>query len=384
MLLLLLAACNPWAEVHEREAPWWGPASGLPAELVRLPEGEPVGYWPRIVVGAEAIEVDNRAWFLSLPEPLLEALEPEDLERLLVERRLDLPLDAGRIPERAQRGLFIPALYDTLIEVVEAAKWAAELDEAMAFEDAVLVLPAPGVPSQTLAQVFYTAGQAQLGGAALGGLVDDRVRRVSAAGDAAACAGLVILEANAEGPMLSGGGRALSLDGACPSGAPGATLERLITLCEPRWQALVQEAFAAAPQATPLPESRWRCAALLTSLGGEGRAEDLLRALSELHARRDLARQVYTLGGGASGCADPVDLSQPLDPATLDQVCSAARFQDLLVAWTSGEPGVRSVWLPRLQRAPAAQGTLEGAEGLDALPNEDLDTLLDDANGGAP
>lgn len=386
MLLLLLTACNPWSEVHDREAPWWGSAAALERatghDLIELPAGEPVGYWPRLVVGMHAIEVDNRAWFLSLPPQVFEDAEAEEeLRGLLVEARLEL--QGGRVAPGSRRGMLITPLYDVLMELVDSAKSIGERYEGAPFEDQVLVLPAPGVPAETLSQVIYTAGQAQLGSAALGGVVDDRVRRVVAEGDALACADMLTVEAGQGGAILRAAGYSLSPDGACPSAQTGATLERLTSLCAPRWEALAAAAAAAHPELEPLPAERWRCVALLTGLSGSGQAGDLLLALSQAHALHPAVRQSFYMGGagGEPGCGEVLDLSQPLEAATLDAICGAQRFTQLLDAWASGDPRAgRGFFLPILK--PPSKGS--AAQLDEALDLGSLEEALEALDGGPP
>jgi len=72
-----------------------------------------------------------------------------------------LPLDGGRLPEAALRGLRIPALYEEVLESVWTRRTLLEHQPCLALApDAVLYTRSPGVPVATERAVLFTLGQA--------------------------------------------------------------------------------------------------------------------------------------------------------------------------------------------------------------------------------
>ena len=95
--ILLQLGCDPLAESVRDEAIWYDTeriVSEAGVALVPISSGEPVGYWPRVVIREEGIDVDNRAWVLTLPEA---AYTREVMPQPLVWSSL-VPLQDGRLP----------------------------------------------------------------------------------------------------------------------------------------------------------------------------------------------------------------------------------------------------------------------------------------------
>jgi hypothetical protein len=184
--LALLGCAGPYDAVADREAAWWGPVAELEQRegltLADLPDGEPVGYWPRVVLHADRIAVDNRAWFLSLPEPVFETLEERERAELLVEADAVVPLDAGVVPESDKRGQLIDALYAELLDIAERHKALADPlgDAAPPFDGRLIVVPHADTPMLTLREVLFTASQAQFSGVAVAGDASGRLRSAMA------------------------------------------------------------------------------------------------------------------------------------------------------------------------------------------------------------
>ncbi|MEZ4316169.1 MAG: hypothetical protein R3F61_01640 [Myxococcota bacterium] len=390
MILTLLVACNPWRGIANEEAVWWGATDRIEREqnldLVELPAGAPIGYWPRIVIYDDRIEVDDRAWFLSLPQEVFE--HDELVERLDPGPFTVAPVVDGRVPDTERRGHLIHPLYDRLLAVAESHKDLAMNtdDPALEFDGRVTLVPDAGTSIDLLSAVIYTAGQAQFGSAALVGASGGRLRMATEF-DGTSCALVPVLEASRGGAHLTYGG--LPLRGAtCPSDANAtiALIDEVAAACTSRFDAITAAAAERAPGAPAIDPSEWRCT-VVHMLTGDGAARsvdasvqattaaDLLVPMAALHPRHPDIRQGYVLGGMGGG-PEPCDQRLSLDalsPAQLDQVCNVVEAAEALAfaqdqvarGWASMRWGRRP--RVRLDRTPDALDALDGLDGLSDL-----------------
>ncbi len=294
ILLALLACSSPDVQLAAREAVWWGEVGALERSeglsLVAVEGAEPVGYWPRVVVYPDHVSVDDRAWFLALPDEVRDASRDA-----LVEVPEAARLTGGRFP--SGEGLVEPGL----LEVLET------LHQAVSSQDQRVPLPLvpdATVPAETLARVLHTAGQARFDSWGLGVASAGRLRNVLVS--ATSCTNLLTLQVTdgasalraEEGPPL------LPVGGACPA-APGdlvGAAEALAAACASRWT----------------PDDR--CFDVTVTLG-ETTAAVALRTLGALLASpADLRTAPLSLGSGVPACAFALPVDQ-LSEDQLDVVC---------------------------------------------------------------
>ena len=249
MLLWLLGCSEPLAEVYASEAVWWradGIAS-LGIEPVVVPAGEPVGYWPRIVVGPDAYMLDNRAWVLSHEEP-----------------------EASSVFERDVRG-DRRALLDAALDLADIHRthddWVP-----------ILVVPDHGVGWERVFDALYVAGQAGFPNMALGAAVPTgaglRIRAVDASTDQD-CK----LQAwhEPERGVLRFGSRWVRTE------EPAALLQAVHEACEPTWWKVSGEVLSMYP-GVEAPTERWMCLRVDTSTTATSKADTVLKARSMLYA----------------------------------------------------------------------------------------------------
>jgi hypothetical protein len=171
-LLALVACAGPLDAALEHEAAW-GSLDRVEAEtglqLARLEAGDPVGRWPRVVVRLDGIDLDDRAWALSL------ALPAEDRATLLVEAPGVVTLDAGRLREDQHSGPLVPALEAPLQALRDRMRAVPEGGGAPT-PDGFLLVPDARVPWETVASVEYTVLQAGFDGVTFAGRVGEHLR----------------------------------------------------------------------------------------------------------------------------------------------------------------------------------------------------------------
>ncbi|MCA9489428.1 MAG: hypothetical protein KC621_05880, partial [Myxococcales bacterium] len=163
MWLVTLAGCGGgWQAVADRERPWWEDSARLERredlDLVEMPSGEPVGYWPRVVIRRDRIDVDGRAWALSHQGEL----EPE----AVFERTVTTLVD-GRAPGDR---MMVDGLQQGLRDLRDAHPDALGV---------VLIVPDATTRGDTLLRVTATVAQ-HAGGFVFGGAAEGRVRSASA------------------------------------------------------------------------------------------------------------------------------------------------------------------------------------------------------------
>lgn len=320
----LLSACRPWQAVVDREAVWWE-AARIPSEagvrLIDVQHGLPVGYWPRAVLRADGtIDLDNRAWMLSLPQAAYDALSPEEIEGLLIERT---GLHAAPDDPTGHR-FFLPDLHAAAQEHREIHRALAARLDIPPLGGEVVLLPEPGVPTEAVMAALYSLAQAELDAHALAGREGDHLRYVNAAGpDADACAMRAFLSLTAAPPRIH-----LSSPRVPPLAAPD---------CGPAEPAVLIEALSAlvrrctglwsAAQAQPLHgRPPWACATLNTATT-ETSAEVLLQALSAIQgAAPTVQHQFLAIAVDSSPplCPEVLPAAEDLTLAQLAEVCDAA------------------------------------------------------------
>ena len=354
--LLLLTACNPWRGVHERESVWWGPAGALSRtadlELVEGPSGEPLRYGPRIVIRSDGLDVDNRSWFLSLPDAafLGDASTPA---HYLHEHTSLLPLSDGHIPSEHRSGRALPALLAVLDALAASHRAAARQLGAAPFDGYIVVVSEPSVSGEALLDVLFTAAQSQYGTWALAGAVDGRLRALSVSDSLGDCASSVSILPAGSGQAVRTMTSTVDL-GTCPVHDIGPVLDRLLEQCAPHWSVL-----AASILPEPADPADWLCIATYFS-ADTARAGPLLRSLSATHARHPAIRQgdLLALLDEGDPCAGAIDLSGPLSTSALEQACSLTEARRHLTARRNDRGGAvpphASVWRPIPQLRPSA------------------------------
>ncbi|MEC7949215.1 MAG: hypothetical protein VX265_16720 [Myxococcota bacterium] len=373
-------ACNPWREIHEDELAWHD-ADRIETEmglsLIPLRAAAPLGPWPRVVIRPDRIDMDNRAWFLSLPEAYF--LDPdasaEELAAPLAVKDGLVSLDAGRLGEKDRRGMLIPALYEALLTHVDAARAAGQrYGGTHHFGGDLTVVADKAVAIQTLTSVVYTAAQAQYGSIMFAGRADGKLQGALSAPPLTGDDPAVVRAAARQSECMMD--CSLHLDegleravcGALPpiAAAPGcastelAVMDALVTLrdrCEPRWSSEPRLQAGTPPDA---------CIGLRLSAHGLSYPQ-ILDEMAEAHARFPALRQrilpdfasdsVLAPAERVSACAFALDPASLTD-AQLDVACRAG----LGLSAVLGEPG--------LPIDPFALGAGEVLDGYgDAFPN---------------
>ena len=325
--MLLLFACSPWEDVTAREEVWYDAraveaATGL--DLVELRGGHPLPYLPRVVVHQDRIDVDNRAWFLTLPG---ETFELEDPGLFLVERGAVVPVRGGEVPEAHSKGMFLEPLYDALQEVRDAATTHGEQVGGESFDGGVALVFDGRTPWPLAAQVLYTAGQAGFGDLSLAGEAEGRVRGASLGGGFA-CAMQVHVFLTPDGAWADPAGVAgrFPAEGGCA--APGdlaSELAGVAGLCAERWTSEIEQARAHRDEQELLP-SRWDPAGKEPCVGytlAPSRDVDLDEVLT-LASTLDAQDALKTFGYGLSTGDDDLDCdgNAPSPDVELDALCA--------------------------------------------------------------
>ncbi len=340
MLALLLSACSPWSQVTAREAVWWGPADELAASadlsLVPLASGEPVGRWTRVVVRQDRIDVDNRAWFLTLPPTFFRDDDIAMTGSLLVDDEGVVELQEGHVPASDKKGSFVQPLFDRLLVAAEAQKSVVG-QGGPEFDGNLVIVPEPGVPASTIREVMYTAGQAQFGGLNLAGAHHGRLRRATA-GAPSSCALSLALEGKADGRVQL---RPQQAAGPNPCLAPdelGRWLRDLPATCQDRWDGIGAEVFAQYPGVDAPELEQWQCVTIDLSLN-DAAIGPSLEAMSVVHGAYPRLRQrAFTSGLPRSCAAGEVPLQGMCGDeavrahllATMDAIASGESAQGVL------------------------------------------------------
>ncbi len=361
--VVAVAACSPWRGLHEAEQVWHD-ADRIEAELglalVPLQAAAPLGSWPRVVVRSDRIDVDNRAWFLSLPDAYFLSPEAsvEDLAAPLVVKEGVVALSEGWVSEADLEGALVVPLYEVLQAHADRAQDLGARGEGYpSFGGDLTLVAEPDVPVETLAAVAYAAGQAEYGSWMLAGRAAGRLqgalsmppllaadpdlpekRRRRAAGCLVDCT------------VLLGGETERAVCGSLPpvSAAPGCAaadlavvdaLARLAARCVGRWAALPSPMPAAGPARQPEA-----CIGLTVSGGGVS-TRALVDEMARVHAHHPALRQpgFYTPSTVAlerpaaedAACAFALDPSS-LTEAQLDVACQPTRVP----RWIAAQAGL--------------------------------------------
>ena len=323
--LQMLSGCDPLPDPYRDEAIWYDTeriASEAGAALVTISSGEPVGYWTRIVIREEGIDVDSRAWSLTLPETELGregAVSPFVWSSLV-------SLESGRLAEGADE-LMITPLYEALRDVASAHIDAGALHEEALFHGRAMLVAEPNIPWQTIRAVLYSAGQAQFSSVAIVGQVDGRLRYPGAPSAELTCP----LEVTARltpsaawfevnhlrAPPLTGPGGCADSDGLV------SAVASLSAACVPRWRA----ALAALGEQ---PVAGMDCVSVIASPDNELSAAALLQHQARLYEAWPVVDQGLLTGGSmssgsdAAACQHAVSVAS-MRPDQLDYICDAER-----------------------------------------------------------
>ena len=339
-----VGCAGPLDDVAAREAVWWGAPEGIEEavgiDLVDLPGGpgggEPLGYWPRVVVRQEGLDFDTRAWALSLPDELLLELTDEERDALVLEATDVAKLTEGRLAEADAKSPLIMPLFDVFEAQREALRAFTEAHE-LDYPQTLVVVPDAGVPMETLRAVLYTAGQGlYMSEYTVAGAHEGRLRGAMASSDSReACAILLVPELGSEGlvvsradlPPVAGAG------GQCPVQDGTALLLDYQARCAPLWAEAGQAAWAriqeetGAAEALPAAEE-WQCLELWLSAGSDVSAEHVLGALSGTLAAAPALRLGPLVGSPTSEarCEEAVTM-EALTADQLALVCDVASVQ---------------------------------------------------------
>jgi hypothetical protein len=286
--VLWLSACvSPERRVAAREAPWWEDAARLEAAeaiaLVEVPRAAPLGYWPRVVIRLDRIDVDDRAFWLA---------DAARTDETLLEEREVVALTDGRA---AGEGLLLDPLreaLDRMAHAVDLARDRAATPDARsaAFPPLVVVADAR-VPGTTITRVLYTAAQAGWSEYAVAAVAEGRLRNAWVRDRACDAPAALFLGAS---PSLSLGSVPIApVGGGCPASVPDllAALSSAAERCGPLWD-------AAAP-------GRDACFGVSVALG-DGPAAEVLPALAALRGSGSQPLAFVAGDGPSGGCAAAV------------------------------------------------------------------------------
>ncbi len=276
-VLVLCGCASPWVPAADREAVWWADPSGIEAatglDLVDLPRGQPLGYWPRLVLRRDGLDFDNRAWALSLPDATLSALDADERSALLAEGRDIVPLRSGRLDPEQLQGSLIPALFDRLLNHREDLIAFAETRD-LEPPGTLVVVPDAAVSVETIQAALYSVAQAgMLDAYALAGASEGRLRSATASQPgSSACLRILLADLDADGVRLPLEGLPPLADaaGRCPLQPPDAwaVVADLQQLCRPLWLAAGADPATACIEVWPAPAGDLSAAVLLPALSG--------------------------------------------------------------------------------------------------------------------
>lgn len=292
-LAMVLSCARPIEQVWSREAAW-ADLDGLERRedlrLTRLPTGDPVGYWPRLVLAREGWALDNRAWLLS------QGLREEEVLDLLVEIR--------------GQGFESDPLR-TALGTLQAALARGEEEYGLMGPAALLLVPDERLPGDVLDAVWRHAAAAFPRPVTAVGRVEDRLRTpfTRAPEGYGRCARVVVLDQRAAGLLVLGvaeaplGPRA----GECAAFTPeelGPALRALAERC-----AAVEPGF---------------CLDLVHQVGDSATAGEVLRAQASVWAVGEPLRQGPMASVGRPERLDcaAVRSVASLDEAALRRACA--------------------------------------------------------------
>jgi len=313
-LAVALTACQPLGDVVTREAAWWYPErveAGAGVRVIQATGGGPVGRWPRVVIRLDGTyDFDNRAWALSLPERVYDALSRAELDELVIERQ---GLRGAEVS-----GLVVPALLDAAAAHADLHKEMAARFDIDAFEGAIALVPEVGVPGLALTQAAYTVAQAEYSGHAVLTREGGHLRVANA-------------------PDLDADSCALAASWATVSGAPRISLHHAVPPIAAAGCGPAEPSSLTAPLATLVERcaASWTtepahiepCAALDVLLDGDPADLGLARLSAARSARPAIRIQRAGVAVGTSAaepCSEVLEV-RTLTDDQLTVVCDAAR-----------------------------------------------------------
>lgn len=302
MLLAVFLACEgPLDQAWSREASWASldrleAESGL--QLTRLSAGDAVGRWPRIVVKMDGIDLDNRAFVLSLGLPEAQAAG------LLVDQPQVLTLKEGALQERQRTGMGVDELRAPLKALLASNAEAPAPPPA-----ALLIIPDARLPAETLKAVMHTALQAGFKTVTPAGRVGDHLRTplTRSAIPFGQCRRLAIVDQSAAGVLLQVGASSIGpVHGGCdrlPPSETGPALRGLAKACYESWPGF--------------------CFDVVHAIDDDVRAGEVLSALSSTWAVDEPLRQgpLSSLLEGSRDCSATLGLAS-LDAAAIATICT--------------------------------------------------------------
>ena len=347
---------NPWADVQQRELVWSDTSrieQELGIDLVELPHGEPVGAWPRVVVYADRIEFDNRAWFLSLTDEqrATAGTEVEKQRTLLREAipvaQLEDGLWRGGESQRWQAERLLVDLLLKQRERKDLALAQAPLVKEGAGGDDVIVVVERGVPFEIVwvvaralvqsSRTFWVAGQ-----------LDGRLVAIhlplGGFGEVPGywCATQVNLELREGGSWLVGtSSPPLTGPGGCRNTDWKRTisaLARLTKRCTPRWEAWAAEVYGRHDKPVPT-QHEWACSTVQITVPPDLGFEPVAQALASLHSYGPeliVGRPKSHHPGSRERCRFAIQPSE-LSEAQLDHICASDFPSELLESLLDGE-----------------------------------------------
>ena len=264
-----------------------------------------------------------------------------------------MPLTDGVVPAEERRGMMVSRLYDGLLDQIEtrkstAARCQIPTDESRTLP--VLVAVDPGVPYETVTQLLYTAGQAQVG------------------------AFYVVVDGPAGAPL--------------PSGPPDDADRQLIATFQDGGSRRYSQITR--PGVTPLPEALDQATSLL---GGDPLGCGLLvpqgqtrwsAVVSEFDAFARSGARRFVLATAAEDSSGPT-AAAPLPPAALALGLSTTVPAFLVELPALGPPSVDGDPHAGSECDPFVQAVMEfkkppGSQGnqgiLDALEGVDVDAIF--------
>ena len=329
MFWLVLQACNPWSALHEREQIWYDAdriENEQELDLIEIEAGEPIGYWPRIVVRSDRIEFDNRAWFLSLPEEFFLSDEHTDIDRraYLVESQTVEILALGAMTPSNGQDVPFPQLarvFEEHANSVESFRERFALSEPNMHR--TTVISEPDVPWGTAAGIMYTAMQSLVDLPVLAGRVGNRLRTPMAS---VSDEGLCLVEGR---QRLTNDGAWLEIPGIPPlvgedgcAGSDWASImdaaETLLEGCHARWPGELPIIDLGALDALEFYDP---CIQISMQVSEDVTVEAVMTALSESYQRYPDLRPIFHQANvEASMCQDGLVFAE-LTAARLDQFC---------------------------------------------------------------
>ncbi len=163
---LFLMSCNPWQDVYEREVHWQKEllsSSGL--NPPKLTHARPLNRSLRITIHPDRIELDNRAWWLSLSDAFFLSDEAEEEAQLTLLFEEVLPLEQGIFSPSELEGVYHPKLQElteayfksTLMsKFSEASKLLGERE--LSSRNEAIIVANEEIPLSTIYTVIYSVG----------------------------------------------------------------------------------------------------------------------------------------------------------------------------------------------------------------------------------